>query len=250
MNKTIIITGASSGLGQEIAENLAKLGVTLYLLGRNKKRLEETVSACRARNAKAIACIIDVTSIEEMTKFYASLKGRKIDMVFACAAVSMDADGVESASQAKEIFDTNIIGISNTVLPAAEIMAKDNAGGKIVMIGSMAGELPFPTSPSYSASKAAIKMLADSLRIGLKKHNILVTFVMPGYMATPMTSRNKFTMPMIVSAKKAAKIIISGVERNQDTIIFPKILYFLIWLLKMFPRTISDYLLGLTPKKG
>ena len=89
MNKTIIITGASSGLGQEIAENLAKLGVTLYLIGRNKKRLEDTMSVCRARNAKAITCIVDVTSIEEMTKFYASLKGRKIDMVFACAAVSM-----------------------------------------------------------------------------------------------------------------------------------------------------------------
>ena len=250
MNKTIIITGASSGLGREIAEYLAKLGVTLYLIGRNKKRLEDTVSVCRSKNAKAIACIVDVASIEEMTKFYASLKGRKIDMVFACAAVSMDANGVEEASQAKEIFDTNLIGVSNTVLPAAETMARDNAGGKIVIIGSIAGELPFPTSPSYSASKAAIRIFADSLRIGLKKHNILVTFVLPGYMETPMTSRNQYTMPMIVSAKKAAKLIIAGVNKNQDLIIFPKILYLLVCILKLFPKTILDYLLGLAPKKG
>ena len=249
MTKTIIITGASSGLGKAIAEHVATLGITLYLIGRNKQRLEETASICKAKNANAIPYIADVSSLEEMLKFYDHLKGRQIDILFACAAVSMDVDGVEKLAQAKKIFDINIAGLSNTVLPAAEIMSKKNVGGKIVIIGSLAGELPFPTSPSYCASKAAARIFADSLRIGLKKYNIQITTVLPGYIATPMTNNNKHTMPFIVSASNAAKLIVSGVNKNKDLIIFPKILYYLVQVIKLLPNCMSDYLLGFVPGK-
>jgi len=250
MNKNIIITGASSGLGKAIAEHVATLGITLYLIGRDKKRLEETAAICKAKNAKAIPYIADVSSLEEMIKFYDHLKGQQIDILFACAAVSMDADGVEKLAQAKKIFDINVSGLSNTVLPAAEIMSKKNIGGKIVIIGSLAGELPFPTSPSYCASKAAARIFADSLRIGLKKYNIQVTTVLPGYMETPMTNSNRHAMPFIISAADAAKIIVSGVNKNQSLIVFPKILYYLVQAVKLLPNCMSDYLLSFVPSKN
>lgn len=248
--QNIIITGASSGLGKALAENLAGAKVRLHLIGRNNLRLEHTADSCRKKQAEVFTHLVDVSSLDEMTRFYHNIRDQKITHVFASAAISMERDKLENASEAKELFETNMIGVSNTVLPAAEIMASHRDGGKIIIIGSIAGEIAFPSSPSYVASKAALKIFAHALSVNLRKHNILVSMVLPGYIKTAMTQNNKHPMPMIISADKAAKIIIKGVDQNQPLIIFPKILYYLVRFLKILPRCMIDYILHKMPKKG
>lgn len=247
---TIIITGASSGLGKALAEHLAEPEVRLHLLGRNKLRLEQTADNCRKKHAEVFTHLVDVASLDEMTKFYANIRNQEITHVFASAAISMETEELENASHAKELFETNVIGVSNTVLPAAEIMSAHKKGGKIIIIGSIAGEMAFPSSPSYVASKAALKIFAHALSINLKKHNILVSMVMPGYIKTAMTQTNKHYMPLIISANKASKIIIKGVEQNKPLIIFPKRLYYLVQILNFLPRRMIDYILHKMPKKA
>jgi short-subunit dehydrogenase len=250
MTKTIIITGASSGLGKALASNLAGHNVVLHLIGRNVKRLMETVAICQNKGATVFAYLIDVSSLEEVTKFYDKIRSQKIDMVFAAAAVSMESDDFEDARAAKELFEINVIGVSNIVLPAVQMMKDNKRGGKIVIIGSIAGEIAFPSSPSYVASKAALKLFAHGLSVNLKKHKILVSMVLPGYIKTAMTQSNKHYMPMIISANEAAKIIIKGALQNKPMIIFPKTLYYCVQILKLLPRFMLDWILHKLPKKG
>jgi short-subunit dehydrogenase len=250
MRKTIIITGASSGLGKALASNLATHNVVLHLIGRNAKRLMETVAICKNKGAEVFAHLIDVSSLDAMSEFYGKLKEQKIDMVFAAAAVSMESDDFEDATSAKKLFDINVIGVSNTVLPAVQIMKDNKCAGKIVIIGSIAGEIAFPSSPSYVASKAALKLFAHGLSVNLQKHKILVSMVLPGYIKTAMTQSNKHYMPMIISANEAAKIIIKGIDQNKSVIIFPKILYYSVQILKLLPRFMLDWILHKLPKKG
>lgn len=249
MSKMIVITGASSGLGKALALSLANSGVVLHLIGRNFERLMETADICMAKGAIAFVYIIDVSSLEEMNKFYAKPALQKIDMVIAAAAISMDSEDFEDARSAKELFDINVVGVSNTVLPAAQIMKDNKSGGKVVIIGSIAGEIAFPSSPSYVASKGALKLFAHALSVNLKKYNILVSMVLPGYIKTAMTESNKHYMPMIISARDAAKIIIKGLKSNKSLIIFPKTLYYLVQIFKFLPRFMQDFILRRLPQK-
>jgi short-subunit dehydrogenase len=106
-----------------------------------------------------------------------------------------------------------------------------------------------PSSPSYSASKAAIKIYGEGLRGLLAKSGIKVNVICPGYVRTPMTDVNQFPMPFIISASKAAKIIRKGLAKNCSRIAFPFPLYFLVWLASLISTTITDPIFARLPSK-
>jgi short-subunit dehydrogenase len=133
-------------------------------------------------------------------------------------------------------------------MPAIPFMIA-NKEGMIVLISSMAGLIGLSSSPSYSASKSAIKFFGDSLRAYLKKFNVKVSVVIPGYITTPMTEVNNFPMPFIISAERAAEIIVSGIEHNEGIIAFPKIMYFGLKLLSFLPYKFLDYINSKLPGK-
>lgn len=248
--KTIIITGASSGLGSALAKQYAAYDTRLFLFGRSLERLKEIASICRARKAEVTTINIDVRNKELIqTKIKEICTKYTVSILIACAGVSAGSlNKPESLAQADIIFDTNINGSLNTIMPAIPFMVK-NKTGTIVLISSMAGLLGLASAPSYSASKAAIKAFGDALRAYLKQFQIKVCVVIAGYIDTPMTSVNNFPMPLKISAEQAARIIIQAIKANKGVIVFPKITYFILKLINLLPYKIIDYINAKLPGK-
>jgi short-subunit dehydrogenase len=249
--KNILITGASSGLGMALAIGYAKQGVHLYLTGRSHKRLLDVKKICVHKGATADEKVIDLTDAKKFSAWvdtiYAS--GGKIDLVIANAGISAGTEGgAESVQQVQKIFATNIDGVINTIHPVIDYMVQEKKG-QVAIISSLAGYRGLPSSPAYSASKAAVKIYGEGLRGSMANKGIGVTVVTPGYIRTPMTDVNNFKMPLLMDATRAARIIIRKLSHNPARIAFPFGLYFVVWLLSVFPPCCTDWLLMMLPGK-
>jgi short-subunit dehydrogenase len=246
--KYILITGASSGIGSELAVQYARHGMTLYLTGRSDERLRNVEKLCVDAGAAVHIKSIDVRDTAAMEKWISSIE--QLDLVIANAGISAGTEGgTESYNQVKNIFDINIYGVINTIHPAIEVMRK-RGQGQVAIIGSLAGYRGLPSSPAYSASKAAVKLYGEGLRGVLKKEGIALTVITPGYIKTPMTAVNKFYMPFLLDVEKAAGIIINGLKRNPARLAFPLPLYLVVWLMALLPPFLTDPVLGLLPGKA
>ena len=250
--ENILITGASSGLGKALALEYAKPGVSLYITGRNHERLLEVKEICVHKGAAVYEQVLDITQGEKIEawvdKIYAA--GGKIDMVIANAGISAGTDGgLESPQQVRKIFSINIDGVINTIHPVIKYMQKDRKG-QVVIISSLAGYRGFPSAPAYCASKAAVKVYGEGLRGSLVNYGVGVTVVTPGYIRTPMTDVNKFPMPFLMEADKAAQLITKKLVHNPARIAFPLPLYLLVWLISTLPPCYTDWLLNKLPGKS
>lgn len=253
----ILITGATSGLGKALALEYAAKNITLFLTGRNEERLNEVARECENKGAKVFSKIIDVKNKSAMQDFISEIDA--IDLVIANAGISAGtAGGTESDEQIKEIFATNIDGVLNTINPfiasslrgaATPRRGNPEVKSQIAIISSLAGFRGLPSSPAYSASKACVRVYGEALRGSLSSLGIAVNVICPGYIKTPMTDVNKFPMPFIIPADKAARIIKKSLEKNKSRIAFPFPLYFIIWLLTLISTTITDPIFARLPKK-
>jgi short-subunit dehydrogenase len=226
MYSTVLITGASSGIGAALALELAAPGVTLHLSGRDPGRLAAIAAACRARGAATRASVLDVCDATAMATWVAAC-GR-LDLVVANAGISTGAGekAPESPAQTRAIFATNLDGVLNTVLPAIEAMRAQPAGadgcrGRIVVIASIAAFVAGSAAPAYCASKAAADAWTVATGVGLRREDIALTSVCPGYIRTAMTARNRFPMPGLMDADRAARIILRAVAARRIRLIFP-----------------------------
>ncbi len=222
----VLITGASSGIGQAVALALAAPGATLHLAGRDAARLGAVADACRARGATAVTAILDVRDESAMADWVAA--AGKLDLVVANAGISAGTGDhrPEHPAQARGIFATNLGGVLNTVLPAIEAMQSQPAGpdgrrGCIVVVASIVAFVAAPGAPSYCASKAAVDTWAVAAAPGLRREGIALTSVCPGYIRTAMTARNRFAMPGLMDADRAARIILRGVAAGRIRVTFP-----------------------------
>jgi len=220
---TIAITGASSGLGEALALAYAAPGVTLHLAGRDAVRLAAVAAAARAKGAAATEMILDVT---DAAATGAWVGAARLDLIIANAGISggPGRGAMEPAGQIRAILATNLDGVFNTILPA---MAAKTP--RIAIIGSIAGLIALPTSPTYSASKAALNFWVAASAPGAAREGITLTLVRPGFIHTPLTAKNPYKMPGIMSAEAAAARIVAGIARGERFITFP-------WWLAAFAR--------------
>lgn len=248
--KTIIITGASSGLGAAIAKIYAKSGNRLFLFGRSNERLGAVAALCRGLGAEVEEIVSDVTDSAFMQeKIQQIAEDCGIDIVIACAGVSAGTlDGPETLAQVHKIFDTNVNGVLNTIMPAVPHMIERRAGN-IVIISSVAGLLGLSSAPSYSASKSAVLTFGQALTGYLKSFNVHVSTVIPGYIATPMTEVNQFPMPFKISSEKAALKIVRGIEKKKIVIAFPLVMYVIMRGLNLLPSRFVSYINSKLPGK-
>ncbi len=249
--KSILITGASSGIGAALAEEYAAPGIHLALCGRNAVRLDQIVSLCRTRGAAVTGTVLDVTDQAAMQTWLESVDaGTPLDLVVANAGVSGGtAGGEERSDDARVIFRTNIDGVLNTIHPAAELMRVRGAG-QIAVLSSLAGFRGFPGAPAYSASKAAVRVYGEALRGALAPCGIGVSVICPGFVRSRITDKNNFPMPLFMEADRAARIIRAGLARNKPRIAFPWPIYAVAWLMgALSPRLIEPVMKRL-PKKG
>lgn len=248
--KTILITGASSGLGKALAIAYAKPGITLYLTGRNSQRLIETVVSCETKGASVLSRAIDVRDKEELKAWILECDAIKsIDLAIANAGISAGTScGTESSEQAYDIFETNIFGVLNTIEPIILNMI-GRKSGQIALISSMSSFIGMASCPAYSSSKACISAYGESLRGYLKHYNIGVSVVCPGFIKTPLTDKNNFLMPLIMSAEKASKKIVNGISKNCGMIAFPFILYLILKFMRFLPFCLTNYIFSKLPRK-
>jgi short-subunit dehydrogenase len=246
----ILITGASSGIGEALARDYAESGRFLALSGRDKQRLESVAEACRGFGAEVAAQTVDVADRDATAKWISDIDAdHPLDLVIANAGIAAGTGGRgESENQTRDIFAINLAGVLNTVWPALGPMRKRRRG-QIAIVSSIAGFRGFPGTPAYSASKAAVKTYGEALRGWLASEGIRVSVVCPGFVRTRMTEKNDFPMPFVMDAAKAARIIRRGLERNKARIAFPWPMYFLAWLLGALPPGLTDPLLKWVPKK-
>ena len=248
--KTIIITGSSSGIGFALAKKYATSGVSLFLFGRSFEKLAEISRICTEKGAEVQVFAIDVQDASLMKQQIEEIcRTRVVDIIIACAGVSAGTLGhPETQTQVDTIFKTNVDGTLNTIIPAIPFMMK-KACGHIAVVSSMAGLLGLSSAPSYSASKASVKVFGDALRGYLKGSNIKVSVIIPGYVKTPMTDVNNFPMPFMITADKAADIIIKGLAKNKGIIAFPLTSYFILKLMNLLPYRLIDYINSKLPGK-
>jgi short-subunit dehydrogenase len=248
--KNILITGASSGLGKALALQLANKNITLFLTGRNENRLLQTVNICKDKGAIIYFKVLDIKDRKNLKDWILECdKINNIDLVIANAGISAGtAGGDESYEQVYNIFDTNIYGILNTIEPIIPRMV-ERKNGQIAIISSMSAFIGMSSCPAYSASKACIMVYGQALRGYLKQHNIGISVVCPGFIQTPLTEKNHFKMPLIITADKASKIIICELKRNKGMISFPIIIYIMLKIIRFLPFQWIDYIFSKLPKK-
>jgi short-subunit dehydrogenase len=248
--QSVLITGASSGLGAALARHYAAPGVTLALTGRDSARLEAIAAACRAAGATVLPGVVDVCDAPAMAAFIESADGQApLDLAIANAGVSAGTgQGDEPPDQVRNITATNVEGVLNTVEPVLAAMRR-RGRGQIGLVSSLAAFRGFPGAPVYCASKAWVKIWGEGLRGHLHEAGIGVSVICPGFVKTPMTARNPYKMPFIWTAEKAARVIASGLARNKARIAFPWPLYWLMWYVGALPPWLTDRLFRQLPKK-
>ncbi len=248
--RSILITGASSGIGAALALEYAAPGITLSLCGRDSERLEQTATACRAAGAAVDTQLIDVTDRGAVRGWIERRDGESpLDLAIANAGISGGTLGHgESEDQMRRIFAVNVDGVINTVMPAADVMAVRRRG-QIALMSSLSAFRGFPGAPAYSASKALVKNWGEALRGMLARDGIEVSVICPGFVVSRMTAKNPYHMPLLMSAEKSARIIKRGLARNRARIAFPFAMYFMIWLIGALPPALSDPLMRRLPEK-
>lgn len=250
--KTILITGASSGIGEALALAFAAPDVFLALSGRHEDRLLAVAQACQKKGAKTDVAVLDVTNKAAMEGWIEDIDTKApIDLLIANAGISGGTGGAvagEDVEQARQIFDVNLTGVLNTLFPVIPRMVA-RGSGQIAIISSMAGFRGFPSAPAYSSTKGAVRFYGEALRGALAKSGVKVNVICPGFVRSRMTDANDFHMPLLMETEKAARIIIKGLSKNTGRIAFPWPIHIACWLLSVLPDCVAQRLLSCLPPK-
>lgn len=248
--RSIVVTGASSGIGAALALAYAAPGVMLALGGRDPQRLEAVAARARGLGATVDAAAADVTDADAMAAWlHAVDRLAPVDLLIVNAGVSAGSGlAGESAAQARRIFDVNLGGAFNTVFPLLDAM-RGRRRGQIALMASLAGFRGVPGAPAYCASKAALRVWGEGLRGELAADGVGVSVICPGFVRSRMTDRNPFPMPFLMDADRAARIIQAGLAADRGRIAFPWPMAAAAWLLAALPSGVADRLTRLAPKK-
>lgn len=239
----ILITGASGAIGGALAQEYAGPGVTLFLHGRDLPRLEAVARACRGRGARVVLASFDVRDLAELRGWVAQLQAEApLDLVIANAGMNIDIgpDGAgERWEEVEALFETNVravLALVDAVLPSMRARGE----GQLALVSSLAAWFGLPVTPSYCASKAAVKAYGEALRGWLAPEGVRVSVIMPGYVASPMCHAMPGPKPFLMTPERAARIIRRGLMRNRARIAFPFWLSFGTWWLAVLPAGLSS----------
>ena len=235
-NSVILLTGASSGIGYQLAIDLAKEGAQLALLSRRTDLLQSLAAELGDKTKiKYYRC--DVTLKNEVIEIISKIKKDfgKIDIAILNSGVGFRSSVLEYRSDdAEKTFNTNVLGAVYCIEQLLPDFISEKRG-VIVGVSSLGDGKGFPKSGFYSASKAAFTIILESLRIELKKYNVKVITVKPGFIKTPMTDKNEFKMPYLMSVEKGSRIILDGLKKDKRIIEFPWQTTFGAKILRMMP---------------
>ena len=214
MPKSILITGASSGIGRTLAFEFSRRGYALGLCARRLELLESLRDELGGESQVAIAKldVADLERVPEVLHKQADELGG-VQIVIANAGVgerSFPGEGTFHLDS--KVIEINLLGAMATIDAGTEILKKEG-GGQIVGISSVAGFRGLSTTPAYSASKAALSTYMEGIRNNLKQHKIAVTVLNPGFIDTPINTHRK-SRPFLISAEKGARLMADMIEKK------------------------------------
>jgi short-subunit dehydrogenase len=242
-NETILIVGASSGIGRELSVLLASKGARLILAAR---REDELLKLQKELGEQHTVYPIDVSDLQQVSKMFEKLD-KVIQRVIFLPALYKPAPIVDmDLDFASKMVDVNLKG---ALYFTKEVLAlfKRQGYGQIALCGSVAGYTGLPNGQPYSATKAAIINLAESLYAEAPQ-KVDVKLINPGFVSTAMTDKNNFKMPMIITPKQAAKAIAKGLNQKRFEIHFPKKFTYLLKVLGVLPYKLKLFILKRMPK--
>ena len=209
----IVITGATSGIGYQLAKDYLVEGHHVYAVGRD----EEALSELKSLGAETVE--VDLMDRDKVLAAFDKIS--KIDLVICGAGMCeyLDMPNFDSAAFMK-VITVNMGTLSHAIEAALpKLMASK---GRLVGIGSASAYVPFARAEAYGSSKAAIHYLMKTLQISLAPHGVSVSLVVPGFVETPMTKQNDFPMPFLQTTQQASQAIRAGIKSGHDVIEFPK----------------------------
>ena len=251
-SRVILITGAATGIGAALAEYYAQPGVILALLARKEGDLLSTSAQCRAKGAVVYEYFADVTNIDAMRRCAADLLDReeKVDIVIANAGIRKEEDmDCQDTKIPEDVMRVNYLGVINTFSPFIRAM-KARKQGRLVIISSIAAFRGTPNSGAYSASKAAVNVWAESLRLRLIPYGVGLTTICLGFVNTVMTEDLPFWMPGILSTKKAAELIAGSIEKRARVVTLPWQSRFIWTIFRVLPGRLYDKLITFAKSHG
>jgi short-subunit dehydrogenase len=243
--RCIVITGASSGIGEALALDYAAPDATLGLIGRDATRLARVADACRAKGAAVAADAIDCTDRAAMAGWLSDFDdAQPVDLAIASAGISIDQDnpGLEPFDVARRTMLVNFEGMLNTVEPLVGRMMRRRKG-QLGLLSSQAGFFGRPYSASYNASKAAVRVWGESIRYPLRAHDVGVTVILPGFVESRMSAATARPKPFIMTAPAASRVIRHGLARNAPRVAFPMPITASVWFTALLPAGWSARLL-------
>ena len=241
-SKIIVITGASSGIGAATARELAAHGAVLVLAARRADELAQLQAEIEQRGQSALSVPTDVTQRAEINRLVQATLDRygRIDVLINNAGVSPGKTIDElTDAELQRVFDVNLLAPARLVSAVAPHMRRQG-GGLIVNIGSVAGEIA--TNSVYAATKFGLRGLNDALRRELRRDNIELVLIAPGFIRTAMTMGNKIPMP---GPEVVAQAIASAIRQPRRKIVVPWIYKLVILISKLLPG-LADVVLGST----
>jgi short-subunit dehydrogenase len=229
------IVGASSGIGAALARALAARGAWVALSARRRDALEEVAAAC---GGEALVEPMDVTCPQDFERVRDRLLAAwgRLDLVVFNAGTYRPLRADELTPQAiRETLHTNLIGILDGVAAVVPLFTRQGSGG-VALVGSVAGYGGLPKATVYGPGKAALINFAETLYLDLAPAGVSVFLVNPGFVATPLTAQNDFTMPALMTPEAAAEAMLAGFARGDFEIHFPRRFTLVLKLLRLLPR--------------
>ena len=242
--RVVLITGASSGIGRALALELGRRGARLVLTARRGEELLRLSEEIERAGGEALPLPADVRDAAALQGVVGSVLGRwgRVDVLVANAGMSSTTAGTRlNAGEVGDVITINVLGVVNSVAAVLPSMLERGAG-HLVAISSLASYRGMPKSGAYSASKAAVSTFFESLRVDLRRSNIDVTTIHPGFIRTPMTEGRKKKLPFLLEPDDAACRIVRAIERRARTYAFPWQLATLVRVIRHLPGAVYDRL--------
>ena len=234
----ILITGASSGLGAELARQYASPENELILLARREDKLFKLRSELFEITKSIdiiIADVTDFTTLQEKIKPIQNL-----DIVILNAGISLGhSDEIPTIAEFKNLYDVNVLS-NHAILEILLPKFKERQSGKIVFISSLASLISMPSSKVYSSSKRALNAYAEGIRYKYNKYGIKVINILPGFVKSELTDKNDFNMPFLLSTEDGVKRIKKAIEKNKRIYVFPLRFYLIISALNLLPKFLRE----------
>ncbi|MBR9913080.1 MAG: SDR family NAD(P)-dependent oxidoreductase [Gammaproteobacteria bacterium] len=235
--EVIWVTGASSGIGRELALQLAARGNRVLITGRNQQALQELAEGSVG---DLVPVPGDIAAADAAESLQAKLEAASpwLDRIILNAGTCEYFDVKQPDwGMLRRIMEVNFFGSINCLQAALPLLEQHRIGrGHVVAIGSQASRAAFPRSQAYGASKAALSYFMQCMAVDMQQRGIDVTVVQPGFVDTPLTRKNDFPMPFVMSVEKAAKIILNKVAKRPLLVQFPTRLNAVLALAELAPQ--------------